>query len=143
MAEKVAQLEKGARVVVTGRLESHSWQDKQGNTQSQVEIVVEDFRLVDISKAAQTVEALDEAEEVPMVQVTLDSSIEEEEEETENEPPIGKDRNTKPAKSEKTATKPQPRPGIISGVPRRSREEVSNQPVKMAAKGSRKGHQAK
>jgi single-strand DNA-binding protein len=67
MAEKVAKLEKGARVVVTGRLESHSWQDKQGNTQSRVEIVVEDFKLVDTSKAAQTGEAAVEDEEEQLV----------------------------------------------------------------------------
>jgi single-strand DNA-binding protein len=63
LAEKVAKLEKGAPVLVTGRLESHSWLDKQGNTQSRVEIVVEDFRLVDTNKAAQTGEASKEAEE--------------------------------------------------------------------------------
>jgi single-strand DNA-binding protein len=140
MAEKVAKLEKGARVVVTGRLESHSWQDKQGQLQSRVEIVIEDFRLVDTSKAAQTGEASDEVEEVPMLQATLDSAIDEEEE-AEDEPPIGKSRSPKPAKSEKAATKPQPRPGIISGVPRR--EEASRQPVRMAAKASRKSRQAK
>jgi single-strand DNA-binding protein len=143
MAEKVAKLEKGARVVVTGRLESHSWQDKQGNLQSRVEIVVEDFQLVDTNKAAQIADAADEVEEAPMVQATLDRVVEEEE--AEDEPPIGKRRSTKPAKSEKVANKAQPRPGIISGVPprSRSREETSRQPVRMAAKGSRKSRQAK
>jgi single-strand DNA-binding protein len=141
MAEKMAKLEKGARVVVTGRLESHSWQDKQGQLQSRVEIVVEDFRLVNSNKAAQTAEASDEVEEEErLVQATLDNAMVEAEE-AEDEPPIGKSRSPKPAKSDKTATKPQPRPGIISGVPRR--EEASRQPVRMAAKGSRKGHQAK
>jgi single-strand DNA-binding protein len=143
MAEKVAKLEKGTRVVVTGRLESYSWQDKQGNTQSRVEIVVEDFRLVDTNKAAQSGEASDgdKAEEEQLVQTSFDSAIDEEE--AEDEPPIGKRRSTKPAKSEKTATKPQPRPGIISGVSCRSREEANSQPVRMAAKGSRKSQQAK
>jgi single-stranded DNA-binding protein len=140
MAEKVAKLEKGALVVVTGRLESHSWQDRQGNTQSQVEIVIEDFKLVETNKAAHSAEAAAEVEEEQLVQATLDSAIEEEEE-AEDEPPIGKSRSPKPAKSENAATKPQPRPGIISGVPRR--EEASSQPVRMAAKGSRKGPQAK
>jgi single-strand DNA-binding protein len=142
VAEKVAQLEKGARIVVSGRLESHSWQDKQGNTQSRVEIVVEDFRLVETSKAAQTAEASDEVEEALMVQATLGSAIQEEEE-VEDEPPIGKNHNARPAKESKAATKPQPRPGIISGVPRRSREEANPQPVRIAAKGNRKGRQAK
>jgi single-strand DNA-binding protein len=141
MAEKVAQLEKGARIMVTGRLESHSWQDKLGQLQSRVEVVVEDFRLVDTSKAAQTANASDEIEEAPMVQATLDNAIEE----AKKEPPIGKNRNTKPAKSDKATTKPQPKPGIISGVPPRSqsREEANPQPVKMAAKGNRKSRQAK
>jgi single-strand DNA-binding protein len=142
MAEKVAKLEKGARVVVTGRLESHSWQDKQGNTQSRVEIVVEDFRLVETSKVAQTGEASDDAEEALMVQATLDSAMEETEE-AEDEPPIGKNRSPKPAKSEKAATKPQPRPGIISGIPPRSQEVANFQPVRMVAKGNRKSRQAK
>jgi single-strand DNA-binding protein len=142
MAEKIAKLEKGARIVVTGRLESHSWQDKQGQFQSRVEIVVEDFRLVETNKAAQITEALDEVEETPLVQATLDSAIQEE---AEDEPPIGKSRSTKPAKSEKAADKPQPRPGIISGVPRRSRsrEEAGSQPTRIAAKGNRKSQQAK
>jgi single-strand DNA-binding protein len=139
MAEKVAKLEKGARIVVTGRLESHSWQDKQGNSQSRVEIVVEDFKLVETHKAAPG-EA--EAEEEQLVQATLDSAMEEAEE-AEDEPPIGKRRSTKPAKSEKTAEKPQPRPGIISGIPRRSQEEASSQLVRMAAKGSRRSRQTK
>jgi single-strand DNA-binding protein len=137
VAEKVARLEKGARVVVTGRLESHSWQDKQGQLQSRVEIVVEDFKLVETNKAAPTGEASDEGEEVLIVQATLDRSIQEE---AEEEPPIGKSRNAKPAKA---AAKPQPRPGIISGVSRRSREEASSQPVRLAAKGSRKVRQDK
>jgi single-strand DNA-binding protein len=141
MAEKVAKLEKGARVVITGRLESHSWQDKQGNTQSRVEIVVEDFKLVETSKVAQTAEASDEVEEEQrLVQTTLDSAIEEE---AEDEPPIGKSRNTKPANSDKTTNKPQPKPGIISGLPCRSREEASSQPVKMAARGGGKSRQIK
>jgi single-strand DNA-binding protein len=142
MAEKVAKLEKGTRVVVTGRLESRSWQDKQGQLQSRVEIVIEDFRLVDTSKAAQTGDASDEVEEAPMVQATLDSAIQEEEE-AEDEPPIGKSRSTKSARSEKTAEKPQPRPGIISGVSHRSQEDANPQPVRMAAKGSRKSRQIK
>jgi single-strand DNA-binding protein len=144
MAEKVAKLEKGARVVVTGRLESHNWQDKQGNNQSRVEIVVEDFKLVDTNKAAQTGEASEEVEEEEqLVQATLDSAIKEEEEEAKDEPPIGKRRNAKPAKENKAANKPQPRPGIISGVPRRSQEEASSQSVRMAAKASRKARQVK
>jgi single-strand DNA-binding protein len=124
MAEKVAKLEKSARVVVTGRLESHNWQDKQGNTQSRVEIVVEDFRLVETNKAAQAAEAGDEAEEEELVQTTLDSAMEEAEE-AEDEPPIGKRHNAKAAKENKAATKPQPRPGIISGVPRRGQSVAS------------------
>jgi single-strand DNA-binding protein len=141
MAEKVAKLEKGALVVVTGRLESHSWQDKQGNTQSRVEIVVEDFKLVETNNAAQTIETAEEVEEAPMVQATLESAIKEEA--AEDELPIGKSCNVKPAKFDKAANKPQPRPGIISGVPRRDWEEVNTQPVKIAAKGSPKTRQVK
>jgi single-strand DNA-binding protein len=142
MAEKVAKLEKGALVVVTGRLESHSWQDKQGNTQSRVEIVVEDFRLVETNKAVQTAEASEEAEEEQLIQATLDSAMEETEE-AEDEPPIGKRRNVKSAESGKASEKPQPRPGIISGITRRSQQEISHQPVRMVAKGSGKSRQAK
>jgi single stranded DNA-binding protein len=128
MAEKVAKLEKDARVVVTGRLESHSWQDKQGNTQSRVEIVVEDFRLVDTSKAAQIVEAIDEVEEAPLVQATLNNAMVKAEE-AEDEPPIDKSRSAKPAKFGKAANKPQPKPGIISGVPDRSRSRSRERPA--------------
>jgi hypothetical protein len=73
-----------------------AWQDKQGQLQSWVEIVVEDFKLVETNKAAQTGEAEDEQ----LVQATLDSAMEEAEV-AEDEPPIGKSRSTKPAKSDK------------------------------------------
>ncbi len=43
MADNVCEtLSKGARVVVTGRLEQRSWEDSDGNKKSKVEIVADD-----------------------------------------------------------------------------------------------------
>ncbi|HEX2913753.1 MAG TPA: single-stranded DNA-binding protein [Chloroflexia bacterium] len=47
VAEKVARLEKGARVLVTGRLESREWQDTYGIHHSGIEIVVENIQLLE------------------------------------------------------------------------------------------------
>ena len=57
LAENVAlSLTKGARVVVTGRLEQRSWETEEGETRSKVEIVADEigaslrFATVDIHK---------------------------------------------------------------------------------------------
>ncbi len=39
LGENCASLPKGARVLVSGRLEQRSWEDKEGNKRSRVEIV--------------------------------------------------------------------------------------------------------
>ena len=71
LAENVAlSLTKGARVVVTGRLEQRSWESDEGEKRSKVEIVADEigaslrFATVDIHKvqrAAITDEPTDEA----------------------------------------------------------------------------------
>ena len=71
LAENVAlSLTKGARVVVTGRLEQRSWESDEGEKRSKVEIVADEigaslrFATVDIHKvqrAATTDEPADEA----------------------------------------------------------------------------------
>ena len=46
-AETAARLlSKGAQIYVEGRLQSRSWEDKEGNKRSRVEIVAEDFNFV-------------------------------------------------------------------------------------------------
>jgi single-strand DNA-binding protein len=43
MAENVAEsLQKGMRIVVTGRLQQRSWEDQQGNKRSTIEIQVDE-----------------------------------------------------------------------------------------------------
>ncbi len=45
--ETIAQyLHKGSGILVSGRLEQRSWEDKEGQKRSRVEIVVEDFNFV-------------------------------------------------------------------------------------------------
>ena len=47
LAETIAQYgKKGNGVLVSGRLNQRSWEDKNGNKRSSVEIVVEDFNFV-------------------------------------------------------------------------------------------------
>ena len=47
MGETIAQYaKKGSGVLVSGRLNQRSWEDKQGNKRSSVEIVVEDFNFM-------------------------------------------------------------------------------------------------
>ncbi len=42
LAENVAEsLDKGMRVVVTGRLEQRSWNDKEGNKRSRIEVIAD------------------------------------------------------------------------------------------------------
>ena len=46
-AEIIAQYaKKGSGILVSGRLEQRSWEDKEGQKRSRVEIVVEDFNFV-------------------------------------------------------------------------------------------------
>jgi single-strand DNA-binding protein len=45
--ETIAQyLKKGSGILISGRLEQRSWEDKDGQKRSRVEIVVEDFNFV-------------------------------------------------------------------------------------------------
>ena len=47
LAEMISQYaKKGSGVLVSGRLHQRSWEDKDGNKRSSVEIVVEDFNFV-------------------------------------------------------------------------------------------------
>ncbi len=43
LAENVADLGKGQRVIVTGRIHQHSWQDRDGNRRSRLEVIAEDI----------------------------------------------------------------------------------------------------
>ena len=44
LAENVSEsLQKGARVIVSGRLEQRSWEDQEGNKRSKVEVVAEEI----------------------------------------------------------------------------------------------------
>ena len=43
LAENVADLGKGQRVIVTGRIHQHSWQDKDGNKRSRLEVIADDI----------------------------------------------------------------------------------------------------
>lgn len=46
-AETIAQyVKKGSGILVSGRLEQRSWEDKEGQKRSRVEIVVEDFNFM-------------------------------------------------------------------------------------------------
>ena len=70
LAENVAlSLTKGARVVVTGRLEQRSWESDEGDKRSKVEIVADEigaslrFATVDIHKVQRPVTADEPADE--------------------------------------------------------------------------------
>jgi single-strand DNA-binding protein len=70
LAENVAlSLTKGARVVVTGRLEQRSWESDEGEKRSKVEIVADEigaslrFATVDIHKVERPVTADEPADE--------------------------------------------------------------------------------
>ena len=70
LAENVAlSLTKGARVVVTGRLEQRSWESDEGEKRSKVEIVADEigaslrFATVDIHKVQRPVTADEPADE--------------------------------------------------------------------------------
>ena len=50
--EIIAQYaKKGSGILVSGRLEQRSWEDKEGQKRSRVEIVVEDFNLLAVTLA--------------------------------------------------------------------------------------------
>jgi len=60
LAEIVAQyLKKGSRINVSGRLQSRTWEDKDGNTRYVTEIRANDVSFLD-PKSGDTVEAKDE-----------------------------------------------------------------------------------
>jgi single-strand DNA-binding protein len=70
LAENVAlSLTKGARIVVTGRLEQRSWESDEGEKRSKVEIVADEigaslrFATVDIHKVQRPVTADEPADE--------------------------------------------------------------------------------
>lgn len=44
-------MKKGSRIIVEGRLQQRSWEDKNGNKRSIVEVVVENFQFLDSGKS--------------------------------------------------------------------------------------------
>ena len=43
-------MKKGSRIIIEGRLQQRSWDDKDGNKRSTVEVVVENFQFLDSSR---------------------------------------------------------------------------------------------
>lgn len=50
-------VKKGNRILIEGRLEQRSWEDKDGNKRSTVEIVVDDFQFIESAQQSQDAES--------------------------------------------------------------------------------------
>lgn len=69
-------LVKGAMVLVEGRLQTRSWQDKQGNNRKNTEVIAERFQLgprpqggAGVKRDSKPVEQTPAAEEIPVINV--------------------------------------------------------------------------
>lgn len=50
-------MKKGSRIIVEGRLQQRSWEDKDGNKRSTVEVVVENFQFLDGGQSQERAQA--------------------------------------------------------------------------------------
>jgi single-strand DNA-binding protein len=69
VAQRVAQLKKGERVVLVGRLESREWTDKKGIERSSIEIVVESISRAESLKGTQPAPNATEPAQEPVLAI--------------------------------------------------------------------------
>jgi single-strand DNA-binding protein len=73
VAQRVAQLKKGERVALVGRLESREWKDKKGVEHSSVEVVVESISRAESLKGNQSAPNAAEPAQEPVLAIDPDA----------------------------------------------------------------------